>query len=153
MDGSLHLPLTAGRARSRGARPTRRLVALKQHRGNHAFGLILLGFLLGVAATIAVMMQMDPRPAPPPGPVTATEPAKVASPVYAPIQLQALHTAASPATAVAGSPPAIIALPGGPPPRAVKTPPAPGVLTAEDAAATGMTARRRSTSVQVDQLF
>ena len=159
MDGSLHLPLTAGRARSRGARPTRRLVALKQHRGNHAFGLILLGFLLGVAATIAVMMQMDPRPAPPPGPATASEPAKVASPVYAPIQLQALHTAASPATAVAGSPPAIIALPGGPPPRAVKTPrkapapAAPGVLTAEDAAATGMTARRRSTSVQVDQLF
>ncbi len=152
MDGSLHLPLTSARAR----RPTRRLVALKQHRGNHALGLILLGFVLGVAAAIAVMMRMEPRSSPP----AASAPERVATPAYAPIQLQVLHAAPSPVAAVAGSPPAILALPGGPPARAAKAPlkpaplAAPSALTAEDAAATGMTARRsRSTGVEIDQLF
>ena len=145
MDGSLDFPLTStplagpGQARARRRRP--KLAVMKAHHGNHALGLILLGFILGAAAAIALMMHVQ-RPETPALLVRVPVPA-LASPVTPP------HPATLAAPLSAAALPTRPASPSRP-----ASPISVAPETADDAAATGMTSRRvEKPAVEVTQLF
>jgi len=127
---------------------------IRRHHGNRALGLVLLGFVLGAAAAIALMMNVQ-------APAVRT-PATSAA-LFAPV---VPGTTAGPGFSAALAPgPVVPAAKSAAPPSIARsetsTPAAKGraqaptsAQTQEDAAAAGMTSRRpKATTVEADQLF
>ena len=149
MDGSVDFPLTSaplGVARSpHGRRRPPRLIIIKRHHGNRALGLVLLGFILGAAAAIALMLHAQ-------APVVQA-PAAFRAPTAPVVPAPRVWAAAQPPGPVV--PPAKTRGPLPTPSAAKPRTQAPiSAQTEEDAAAAGMTSRRPKTAaVQADQLF